>query len=866
MILSAVALCIAGRLHAQSAGSNWIKTRTAISENGTSVTDIIYYNGLGLPIQAIGVQASPNKYNTVKWITYDALLRDDAIDYLPFEVMSIEETLLSDDDAFSEQRNYYEERYGADYQCSFTEKVYEPSPLNRVRKQALPGFMKDCEVIYTEFGYRTNDVDGVRRLEVGVSGELVCEGCYDAGTIACTQTTDADGNIMQSFTDGRGLTLLNRVFDGNKTVDTYSAYDDYGRLRWVVTPEGSCLLSDSQTFEKNDDFAELYCYVYAYDDRGRMVEKQLPGREAEYMVYDTGDWLVMSQDGNLRKKDQWMIYHYDDFGRVSAQYLAVDELPQVNEQFSTRELKQNLFNAGTPPQVYSSVDSAQLIRRFVYDDYPSEVHSNSLDFRRIEGLTMIDGASLRYTGMQGARTYEKLAVLSDGTLSGYHERAYYYDYKGRTIQTVERDTGGGILCTSQRYDFVGNVIAQRESYTYAGKADDIDRTFTYDVRSRLIKEMTQVNGGGKAVVGYEYDPLDKLVKRTLGEGAKAIVEWSEYNIQGWLTGKSSELFKMSLDYYNKWGRESEVTPSYTGNITSWSWQHLDASAGGGPQNRYTFTYDALSRLMNTNQYVDGNKTRQNVERCLSYDRNGNLLTLLRYDNNEEQSNMAYDYSGNALISYRNGAIVDHGDSGFTTTIKVPDRLYFYDPNGNIVNDTSKQLNLTYNEMNMLEKVARNDTIVAKYSYLADNTKYTAVNGNDRGLHYIGSFTYRKEFNDSTGVLSFESTPFGGGRIVGTNDGLDSEVHYFLTDHLGSVRVVAKDKSNILERNDYHPFGSRWQTVSMPVSDNRHRFNGKEGQAFIGLPWVDYGARMYDPERGRWLMQDPLAEKYQDFIQ
>ena len=77
--------------------------------------------------------------------------------------------------AISEQRNYYEERYSSDYERSFTEKVYEASPLGRVRKQALPGYMKDYEVLYTEFDYRTNDTDEVRWLAVGVDGELVCE-------------------------------------------------------------------------------------------------------------------------------------------------------------------------------------------------------------------------------------------------------------------------------------------------------------------------------------------------------------------------------------------------------------------------------------------------------------------------------------------------------------------------------------------------------------------------------------------------------------------------------------------------------------------------------------------------------------------
>ena len=647
ILLFAFLLCSAGRIGAQDSGSNWIKTRTAISETGTTITDITYYNGLGLPSQTTNVRASVNGYNIVTPIVYDALLRSDATAYLPFEATYYsDEEELPNSTAISEQRNYYEERYSSDYERSFTEKVYEASPLGRVRKQALPGYMKDYEVLYTEFDYRTNDTDEVRWLAVGVDGELVCEGCHDAGTLSCTVTTDPDDHVVQSFTDGLGRTLLSRTFDDDEPIDTYSVYDDYGRLRWVVTPEGSYLLSDSLTVPVDDDFAEKYCYVYTYNDRGLMVEKRMPGREAEYMRYDEGDRLRVSQDGNLRAKKQWISYSYDALGRVQEQSLAVEaELIPIRSQAGVSIGEP--IESVEPPYLGSSVP----LRKYVYDTYPSEVQAAGLDFQSIEGLTATDGESLRYDNATGSLTYEKLAVLANDTITGYHQRACYYDYKGRLIQIVERDTEDGILCTSKRYDFVGNLIAQRESYTRAGKTDDIDRTFTYDDRGRLLNETTQVNGGEEAVVYYEYDELGRLAARRLGEGTSAIAEQSEYDIRSWLTKKSSELFDMSLGH------------SYTENITSWQWQHKGDPSGDGPQNRYVFTYDGLSRLANTTQYVNGELNKQNVERFLTYDRNGNLQTFIRYENGSCVSNSTYNYSGNRLVSYCPGTVFEREDVG-----------------------------------------------------------------------------------------------------------------------------------------------------------------------------------------------------------
>ena len=127
---------------------------------------------------------------------------------------------------------------------------------------------------------------------------------------------------------------------------------------------------------------------------------------------------------------------------------------------------------------------------------------------------------------------------------------------------------------------------------------------------------------------------------------------------------------------------------------------------------------------------------------------------------------------------------------------------------------------------------------------------------------MGSLIYRKAGSS----ISLESAGFAGGRFVAreTSPGVSGMVPMIhVTDHLGSVRVVVDGVSGeVVESNDYYPFGSRWNVAAGLKDDtNRFRYNSKEEQFRFGTPYVDYGARQYDPILGRWFAQDPLSEKY-----
>ncbi len=76
------------------------------------------------------------------------------------------------------------------------------------------------------------------------------------------------------------------------------------------------------------------------------------------------------------------------------------------------------------------------------------------------------------------------------------------------------------------------------------------------------------------------------------------------------------------------------------------------------------------------------------------------------------------------------------------------------------------------------------------------------------------------------------------------------------------RKPATDVQN--PSNDYYPFGMAFTKNAADseeesfAHENKYKYNGKEEQPMPGK-WLDYGARFYDAQLGRWHSVDPLCE-------
>ena len=95
---------------------------------------------------------------------------------------------------------------------------------------------------------------------------------------------------------------------------------------------------------------------------------------------------------------------------------------------------------------------------------------------------------------------------------------------------------------------------------------------------------------------------------------------------------------------------------------------------------------------------------------------------------------------------------------------------------------------------------------------------------------------------------------------GYYDVSEGKCFFYLTDHLGNVRVVADEQGADRQVMHYYPFGSAFMDGKSPGLQP-YKYNGKEQDKMHGLNLYDYHARHYDSAIDRFTTIDPLAEKY-----
>jgi len=862
-------------------------TYNNVADN-SKIRNITYFDGLGRKVQSRAIAQSPTGKDIVVHYDYDSLGRQ-AKAYLPYA--SAYGDGLFQADALSKTNAYYNKPTYGNTTNPYSEKVFDGSPLNRVLETGAPGVAwlanPSSDNDHTvKMGFATNsatdNLHKVRQynvtLDANYTPTLTNPSPYYYPVASLFKTVIKDENwtptsgklnTTEEFKNKFGQTLLKRTYALVSSIetphDTYYVYDNYNNLTFVMPPK--VVTSDGiSTNELNE-----LCYQYKYDKYNRLIEKKIPGKGWEYIVYNKMDKPILSQDAlqNAKNPKEWLFTKYDAFGRVvytglykdssngsrSAVQAAADANSATSESRGTALY--NYTNTAFP----TAIAANDVYTLSYYDDYNFDTDGLTVP-SSVYGVTPTSNTQALTTGT-------KVRVLGTTnwitTISGF-------DAKARPIYVASKNQFLNTANTVQtKLDFTGKVAETTSTHTSNTTVTLVD-TFTYDNAGRLLSQKQKINSQAQEViVENTYDALGKLISKGVGgkttEARLQNVDFT-YNIRGWLTGINDvnnlggDLFSFALSYNDvKDDIYSQVKPLYNGNISETYWKTANDNYLRG----YGYRYDALNRLKDAwyeEPTNSGGKYPGFYEtRLITYDKNGNINYLRRSgkENNTfvimDRLYYTYQNNSNKLMAVAQGADATQG--GFTDGNTVGDD-YVYDANGNMTVDKNKGITaVSYNHLNLPTKVSFGATKNITYVYDALGIKLEKVvndNGTITTTDYAGGFIYENN------QLQFFSQPEG---FVVANASSFNYVYQY-KDHLGNIRLnYGKNTTTgvleIKEENNYYPFGLKHKGYnSNVIKEHKYKYNGKELQQELGLNMYDYGARNYDPALGRWMNIDPLA--------
>ena len=782
----------------------------------------------------------------------------------------------------------------------YSEVIYDGSPLDRplmeygsgeAWRQAGRGILSE------HMGNSAGDERLVcHRIEVQASKNdtsfvISSEGFYPDGSLKVVSVTDEDGKETLTFTDRHGREILSRqvMKEGGECqyLDTYSVYDGLDHLLAVIPPALSDRLSVGQSLDPEE--TERYAYLYLYDSKERVCARKLPGIGWIRMEYDDADRLVFTQDGEQRRRGESTFMLYDIHGRECVTGVCGHDIPTGNmiSGFALAEY----VGAGGALDGYAcsgvTLVSPQVMSAFYYDS-----HAFVDDFAT--GLP--DSLAMYGThipSLIGRRTGSCLHEVSEGISGKKVWGLVRYDGRGRVSHTEMSYPDGGWDTEDVVYDFLGSPVRRHLVHrrgTGSSSMISEDLTYTYDDSERLLEVHHSLNGGTPILLARNtYDELGRLSGTERGSN-DALSSTYSYNVRSWLTGIDGSLFKETL-HYNELRSDRLGTDRrrFGGDVSSMEWR---SGAGTGTRS-YDFAYDGLGRLVSADygeygDHVTGYGT------SYSYDNMGNLLSLSREGDMTSSlkgivDNLSMTYDGNRLASVSDSdqapSVTGSADFRDGASMAVE---YTYDRNGNMTSDLNRRISsVSYNRQNRPARIKHSGG-TETFTYLPDGTKRErTVLGKDRSLsrtEYRGNLVCA---DDSLKYILFD-----GGLIA--MDRAEPEYLFFLRDHLGSTRVVARSDGKAVQVNHYYPYGMAFagggmsgnagahpveggvsvaggsleiggetggMELARPGASQPYRFLGNELYTSNSLGLYDFSARMYDPALGRFLSVDPMAEGY-----
>lgn len=666
---------------------------------GDKLQSTTYLDGIGRAIQSVnkeeGQFAAGTWGDIVTHIEYDRAGRTEK-SFIPY----LSQTTLGKfkSNALIEQENFVRNKYGEDPNApTYTQIIYEQSPLSRVLTVKAPGSGFGGDVNYTgvvqQYEFNTLN-EGIRIWNVNFTSGSVpySNTTYPTGRLTKSVTLDEKGKKVYVYTDFEGKVILKKVqdkelgqgLDENSHagwLSTYYVYDDLGQLRSIITPKAvKYLESTGWVFVSTEVYQEL-CFWYEFDERGRTVKKHSPGAGEIHLIFDKKDRLVLSQDQNQRNRlsKQWSFYLYDKFDRT-----VVTGLFDNNNNREVMATHISSLNSGVVSiTVYAGASET------ISADNPvagNSSYCNACSNTVINSVQYYDGYN--YPGVKSFNSGFSFASSSDpdveatqtsprttGFVTGSKTRVIdqnfddnnpyndifliatsYYDDKGRLIQSLSDNIKSALDYSTIQYNYSGRTLGICDRHTMPGTSVTSFETISkleYDRIGRIsIFSKKFGNLAYKKLAQYTYDEYGRVKNKKLspdfnsGAGIEDLTY--SFNIQGWLTGINKD-YALANTALNQWdhyfgmylGYENRdiifTNKQYNGNLTGVIWK----TQGDNMPRRYDYDYD------NANRFTKALFVQKTKPTDASW--NGNSM-------NFSVTDILYDENSNLKQMYQKGMI------------------------------------------------------------------------------------------------------------------------------------------------------------------------------------------------------------------
>ena len=484
---------------------------------------------------------------------------------------------------------------------------------------------------------------------------------------------DRNGNTVTFVSDGQGRLLS--VADQNGNATSYT-YDENGNMTSETNGNGDSII---YTYDSDSNLTAVADYAgnitsMTYDEDGNVLTVEGPNGEGSSYTYNVKNLLeTTSENSGIRRT-----YTYNEYGQMLTE--SITGLGVKYYEYENGRVKFITdFMGNTTEMLYDSTGNLQ--KTIDCDGTEIVYHYDALG--RTVSITTPDGSTSYTYDVRGNQTsitdplgnttyytYDNNNQLTSATNAKGEIIRYTYDAEGRLLKTEYPDG----TTEEHEYDAVGNVV---KTVNANGEVTE----YVYDKANQVVSKNV-VNGEETYTEKYEYFANGKLKKVTFADGTS---ESYEYDTSWRLIKVTDALGNASVMAYDKAGNLISSTDA-EGNVTTYTYdiygRMLSATDPNGNTTTYdeydengnclqitlpnglvvnytysstglligtaigeittSYTYDAMGRVKT---YTD----EEGHTFTVTYDANGNVLSLLDADNNVIEENQ-YDELNNLVLT------------------------------------------------------------------------------------------------------------------------------------------------------------------------------------------------------------------------